>query len=53
MGWADAEGSVGFLARRCVQAGVSFVTGERGTVAELVTAPWEQWEVNHRGAHVI
>lgn len=41
-GWADAEGSIGFLARGCVEAGISFVTGERGTVTELVTALTKQ-----------
>ncbi|KAE8149756.1 FAD dependent oxidoreductase [Aspergillus avenaceus] len=34
-GWADAEGSIRLLGHRCSQAGVSFVTGPRGTVRSL------------------
>ncbi|KNG89054.1 hypothetical protein ANOM_002928 [Aspergillus nomiae NRRL 13137] len=34
-GWADAEGSIRHLSHRCSQAGVSFVTGPRGTVLSL------------------
>ncbi|KAE8163820.1 FAD dependent oxidoreductase [Aspergillus tamarii] len=34
-GWADAEGSIRYLSHRCSQAGVSFVTGPRGTVLSL------------------
>lgn len=34
-GWADAEGSIRYLSYRCSQAGVSFITGERGTVLSL------------------
>lgn len=34
-GWADAELSIWHLSRRCSQAGVSFVTGARGTVRSL------------------
>lgn len=35
-GWADAEGSIRYLARKCAQAGVSFVSGSRGTVTGLL-----------------
>lgn len=35
-GWADAEGAIAFLAQKCSAKGVSFVTGERGTVTSLV-----------------
>ncbi|KAE8379862.1 FAD dependent oxidoreductase [Aspergillus bertholletiae] len=34
-GWADAEGSIRHLSHRCSRAGVSFVTGPRGTVLSL------------------
>lgn len=34
-GWADAEGSVRCLSHQCSQAGVSFITGKRGTVRSL------------------
>ncbi|KAL4969945.1 NAD(P)/FAD-dependent oxidoreductase [Aspergillus stella-maris] len=34
-GWADAAGSVGRLASECSMAGVSFITGRRGTVFSL------------------
>ena len=34
-GWADAELSIRHLSRLCSQAGVSFVTGARGTVRSL------------------
>ncbi|KAL4805430.1 FAD dependent oxidoreductase [Aspergillus unguis] len=34
-GWADAGGSIGRLATECSLAGVSFVTGRRGTVHSL------------------
>ncbi|KAF7593141.1 hypothetical protein BBP40_012020 [Aspergillus hancockii] len=34
-GWADAEGSIRYLSRKCSQAGVCFVTGPRGTVLSL------------------
>jgi sarcosine oxidase/L-pipecolate oxidase len=34
-GWADAAGSIGFLASQCSVAGVSFITGRRGTVHSL------------------
>ena len=35
-GWADAARSIRELARRCSLAGVSFVTGRRGTAQSLV-----------------
>ncbi|KAM3508151.1 hypothetical protein MY10362_001356 [Beauveria mimosiformis] len=35
-GWADAAASIGQLAGRCSQAGVSIVSGRRGTVKKLV-----------------
>jgi sarcosine oxidase/L-pipecolate oxidase len=35
-GWADAEGAIAFLAKKCSAKGVSFVTGQRGTVTSLV-----------------
>lgn len=35
-GWADAEASIGVLASRCSLAGVSFVTGRRGTAVSLI-----------------
>ncbi|PLB40887.1 NAD(P)/FAD-dependent oxidoreductase [Aspergillus candidus] len=38
-GWADAEGSIAYLARRCAQAGVSLISGRHGTVTSLVTSP--------------
>ncbi|KXJ93315.1 FAD dependent oxidoreductase [Microdochium bolleyi] len=34
-GWADAAGAIAELARRASRAGVSFVTGPRGTVERL------------------
>ncbi|KAL4971950.1 FAD dependent oxidoreductase [Aspergillus desertorum] len=34
-GWADAAGSIGRLASACSVAGVSFITGRRGTVHSL------------------
>ncbi|OJJ00707.1 hypothetical protein ASPVEDRAFT_51832 [Aspergillus versicolor CBS 583.65] len=34
-GWADAAGSIGHLASECSVAGVSFITGRRGTVHSL------------------
>ncbi|KAL6237967.1 hypothetical protein BDW75DRAFT_52536 [Aspergillus navahoensis] len=34
-GWADAAGSIGRLASDCSVAGVSFITGRRGTVHSL------------------
>ncbi|RDW86103.1 NAD(P)/FAD-dependent oxidoreductase [Aspergillus mulundensis] len=34
-GWADAAGSIGRLASQCSVAGVSFITGRRGTVHSL------------------
>ncbi|KAJ5825682.1 FAD dependent oxidoreductase [Penicillium riverlandense] len=34
-GWADAAGGIQKLASRCSVAGVSFITGPRGTVASL------------------
>ncbi|OQE28141.1 hypothetical protein PENFLA_c005G06689 [Penicillium flavigenum] len=34
-GWADAEGSIRYLSHQCSQAGVSFITGKRGTVKSL------------------
>ncbi|KAH8702352.1 putative fructosyl amino acid oxidase [Talaromyces proteolyticus] len=34
-GWADAERSIQHLARQCNMAGVSFITGPRGTVHSL------------------
>ncbi|KAL2830435.1 FAD dependent oxidoreductase [Aspergillus pseudoustus] len=34
-GWADAAGSIGLLASQCSSAGVSFITGRRGTVHSL------------------
>ncbi|CAG8418529.1 unnamed protein product [Penicillium salamii] len=35
-GWADAHGSIQNLARKCVAAGISFLTGPDGTVTSLV-----------------
>ncbi|KAH8660145.1 FAD dependent oxidoreductase [Xylariales sp. PMI_506] len=35
-GWADAEGAIRFLAHQCSLAGVSFITGARGTVTSLL-----------------
>ncbi|KAK2612534.1 hypothetical protein QQS21_001472 [Conoideocrella luteorostrata] len=35
-GWADAESSIAQLASSCSHAGVSFVTGRRGTVTSLL-----------------
>lgn len=35
-GWADAEGSIRYLARQCALAGVSFISGARGTVISLL-----------------
>lgn len=35
-GWADAQQSIQYLARKCAQAGVSFLTGPDGTVTSLV-----------------
>ncbi|KAJ4163894.1 hypothetical protein LMH87_005597 [Akanthomyces muscarius] len=35
-GWADAAGSIAQLASRCSQAGVSIVSGRRGTVKSLI-----------------
>lgn len=35
-GWADAAGAIGQLARQCSTAGVSFVTGARGTVTSFL-----------------
>lgn len=35
-GWADAEGSVRYLARQCALAGVSFFSGPRGTVTGIL-----------------
>lgn len=34
-GWADAEGSIQYLARKCASYGVSFVCGPCGTVTSL------------------
>lgn len=34
-GWADAENAIRQLASKCVQKGVSFITGPRGTVRQL------------------
>lgn len=34
-GWANAAGAIEVLAMRCAQAGVSFITGPRGTVTQL------------------
>lgn len=52
-GWADTEGSIGVLAR-CIQAGISFVTGRRGTVTGFVTAPLETMGRSELpGAHII
>ncbi|KAE8349499.1 FAD dependent oxidoreductase [Aspergillus coremiiformis] len=34
-GWADAQGSIRHLSHKCSQAGISFVTGPRGTVLSL------------------
>ncbi|KAL5366687.1 FAD dependent oxidoreductase [Aspergillus floccosus] len=36
-GWADAAASIALLSRRCSDAGVSFITGPRGTVTALAT----------------
>lgn len=36
-GWADAEGSIAFLATKCAAAGVSFLAGPQGIVTELIT----------------
>ncbi|KAH8647739.1 FAD dependent oxidoreductase [Xylariales sp. PMI_506] len=35
-GWANAEGAIEYLSKRCSLAGVSFVLGARGTVRSLV-----------------
>jgi sarcosine oxidase/L-pipecolate oxidase len=35
-GWADAAGATRFAADRCSDAGVSFITGDRGTVTGFV-----------------
>ncbi|KAL3439776.1 fructosyl amino acid oxidase [Aspergillus insuetus] len=35
-GWADAQGSLQYLARQCIDAGVSFLSGASGTVVSLV-----------------
>lgn len=35
-GWADAAGAISQLATKCSKAGVSFITGARGTVASLL-----------------
>ncbi|TWU70938.1 hypothetical protein ED733_002016 [Metarhizium rileyi] len=35
-GWADAASSIAQLAGRCSMAGISFVTGRRGTVTSLI-----------------
>lgn len=37
-GWADAEGSILFLARQCTAVGVSFLAGRQGTVTKLITS---------------
>ena len=37
-GWADAEGSIGELVRRCARAGVAFISGRHGTVTSLVSS---------------
>ncbi|ETS85616.1 hypothetical protein PFICI_03641 [Pestalotiopsis fici W106-1] len=37
-GWAHAHGAIRALANRCTLAGVSFVTGPRGTVTSLETS---------------
>jgi sarcosine oxidase/L-pipecolate oxidase len=34
-GWANAEGAIEKLAFKCARAGVSFITGPRGTVTQL------------------
>lgn len=36
-GWANAEGSIRYLARQCALAGVSFISGARGTVTSLLS----------------
>ncbi|PYH81091.1 FAD dependent oxidoreductase [Aspergillus uvarum CBS 121591] len=36
-GWANAELSIGHLARNCTRAGVSFRAGPQGTVTDLLT----------------
>jgi sarcosine oxidase/L-pipecolate oxidase len=35
-GWADAEQSILYLARRCTEAGISFLSGHHGTVTSLL-----------------
>ncbi|KAI5245640.1 fructosyl amino acid oxidase [Aureobasidium subglaciale] len=37
-GWADAAGSIKHLASLCEIADIKFLTGERGTVTELISA---------------
>lgn len=34
-GWADAEGSIRYLAHKCSAVGISFIFGSRGTVTSL------------------
>ncbi|KAF9883292.1 hypothetical protein FE257_003783 [Aspergillus nanangensis] len=41
-GWADAASSIRHLAHRCRLAGVSFITGPRGTVISLRKSPATQ-----------
>ncbi|KAH7050995.1 FAD dependent oxidoreductase [Macrophomina phaseolina] len=36
-GWANAAGAIATLAQECAAAGVSFITGAKGTVASLQT----------------
>lgn len=36
-GWADSQQAIALLRDRCLEAGVSFICGRRGTVTELMT----------------
>lgn len=38
-GWADAQQAIALLRDQCLHAGVSFISGRRGTVTELITDP--------------
>lgn len=38
-GWADARQAIALLRDRCIEAGVSFICGPRGTVTELIKEP--------------
>ena len=41
-GWANAEGSIAHLARKCTIAGVSFIAGRNGTVTGLITRSMQE-----------